>query len=320
MLGGLFALLAAATFAWTNAAVRRGVISGSATQATTLSVPVGIPVFFAALLLSGRPGFFAELSQRSMLVFAAVGVSHFIVGRYCNYRAIKAIGTNLAGPVSQFNLVVSLALAIFFLGETLTVLRLIGIVLIVAGPIVARRNARKPGADTAPAVFTPRLAEGYFFAFLAAICYGASPPLVRYAVDGQGMTASLAGGVIASAAATIAVLLLLLTPGHLREVAAVNRDSAKWFLTSGVLVYVSQIFAYMAVALAPVTITAPIIALNNVFRIHLSRWINPQHEVFGPEVVLATALSFLGVVVLSASADALPLPAGLAAVLNWHWP
>jgi len=253
-------------------------------------------------------------------VFAAVGVSHFIIGRYCNYRAIKAIGTNLAGPVSQFNLVVSLALAVFFLGETLTVLRLIGIALIVAGPLMARRGAKPVPANGAPAAFKPRLAEGYLFAFLSTFCYGASPPLVRYAVDGYGLAASLAGGVIASAAATVAVVLLLFAPGHLREVSGVNREAAKWFLTSGVLVYVSQIFAYMAVALAPVTITAPIIALNNVFRIHLSRWLNPDHEVFGAEVILATVISFLGVVVLSASADVLPLPAAVIDMLKWHWP
>ncbi|MBV8509252.1 MAG: hypothetical protein JO289_03720, partial [Xanthobacteraceae bacterium] len=55
MLGGVFALIAAITFAWTNAAVRRGVVTGTAVQATTLSIPIGLPIFLAALLLSGQP-------------------------------------------------------------------------------------------------------------------------------------------------------------------------------------------------------------------------------------------------------------------------
>jgi hypothetical protein len=76
----------------------------------------------------------------------------------------------------------------------------------------------------------------------------------------------------------------------------------------------------MAVAVAPVTLTAPIIALANVFRIHLSRWLNPEHEVFGPDVIVATAISFFGVLALSASADMLPLPASWTAFLGWHWP
>jgi len=87
-----------------------------------------------------------------------------------------------------------------------------------------------------------------------------------------------------------------------------------------VMVYVSQIFYYMALALAPVTIVSPIMALSNIFRIHASRWLNPRHEVFGPQVMIATGVSFLGVVVLSISVDMLPLPPAWSAWLNWHWP
>ena len=220
MLGGLFALLAAVTFAWTNATVRRGVVSGTAVQATTLSIPIGLPIFFAALVVSGQPGLMAELPLRSTLVFAAVGISHFIIGRYCNYRPLAAIGTNLAGPVMQFSLVVSLVLAIAFLGETLTPLRILGIVLILAGPTIVSRDRTKGSATPLQSTFTPRLAEGYVFALLGSICYGASPVLVRYAVAGQGLAASLAGGVIASAAATAVMLILLPLPGHWREVRA----------------------------------------------------------------------------------------------------
>jgi hypothetical protein len=353
VVGGLFALVAASTFAWTNAAVRRGVLSGTVAQATTMSIPVGVPVFFLALLVTGNPGMLFDLPQKSVIVFACVGISHFVCGRYCNYRALKAIGTNLAGPVMQFNLVVSLTLAIFFLGEWLTPLRIFGILLIVTGPAIMSRAGKKrlpvpeaqaaaeaagpipdvalpdddavdatPAAKVANAVpaFAPRLVEGYIFAFLAALFYGASPALVRYAVDGRGVTGGLAGGVIASAGASVATLLLMLVPGQWRDVRAVTPEAAKWFMSSGTMVYVSQIFAYMAVSLAPVTITAPIMGLANIFRMHLSRWMNPAHEVFGPEVIAATVLAFLGVVALSASMDGVPLPASIAGFLNWHWP
>ena len=148
ILGGFFALVAASTFAWTNAAVRRGVLSGSVAQATTLSIPVGVPVFFLALLCTGNPGMLFDLPTKSVIVFACVGVSHFVCGRYCNYRALSAVGTNLAGPVMQFNLVVSLSLAIFFLGETLTPLKVLAIALLILGPLLAARDA---GAKPSPA-------------------------------------------------------------------------------------------------------------------------------------------------------------------------
>jgi len=320
VLGGLLALLSAATFAITNAAVRRGVLSGSAVQATTLSIPVGVPIFFLALTLGGDLGVFAALPRNSVIAFAVTGVTHFVIGRYANYRAIGAIGTNLAGPVMQFNLVVSLTLAILFLGETFTAQRILGIVLIFAGPAIVTRKGAREARAAKPLSFTPRMAEGYAFAGLAAFCYGASPVMLRYAGGGRGLEAVLAGGVISSATASVVVLILLLAPGHWREIRKVNAQAAKWFMFSAVMVYVSQIFYYMAISLAPVTIVAPISAIGNVFRIHVSRWLNPQHEIFGPDVIVATAVSFLGVVVITASVNALPLPASWQAVLAWHWP
>jgi drug/metabolite transporter (DMT)-like permease len=318
VLGGAFALIAAVTFAWTNAAVRRGVVTGTAVQATTLSIPIGVPVFFAALLMTAQPARLWELPTRSAVVFVIVGITHFVIGRYCNYRALAAIGTNLAGPVMQFSLIVSLVLAIAFLGEHLTPLKVLGIILILAGPALVSRNRAQKSAD--PPVFTPRFAEGYAFGFLASICYGASPALVRYAARDQGLASSLAGGVVGSAAATAVIAMLLLLPGHWRQVRAVDPKAANWFVGSGILVYLSQVFAYMAVAVAPITLVAPIVALANVFRIHLSHWLNPDHEVFGPDVIWATAISFVGVLAVSASADILPLPASWAAFLAWHWP
>lgn len=321
MLGGLLALVSAVTFAITNAAVRRGVISGSAVQATTLSIPVGVPVFLLALGLGGGFGVFGQLPRPSVIAFAITGVTHFIIGRYANYRAIGAIGTNLAGPVMQFNLVVSLVLAILFLGETLTLLRVVGILLIFAGPaVVSREGARRAREAVAAAEFQPRMIEGYICAGIAAFCYGMTPVLLRFAGGGRGLDAVLAGGVISASTASVVILVLLAFPGHWREIRNVGPVEMKWFLFSGVMVYVSQTFYYMALALAPVTIVAPLNGLNNIFRIHASRWLNPRHEIFGAQVMVATAVSFLGVVVLSISVDALPLPPAWAAALNWHWP
>jgi drug/metabolite transporter (DMT)-like permease len=304
VLGGLLAFVSAVTFAITNASVRRGVLSGSAVQATTLSIPVGVPVFLVALGVGGGFSVFGQLPRASVIAFAVTGITHFVIGRYANYRAIGAIGTNLAGPVMQFNLVVSLVLAIVFLGESLTLPRIVGILLIFAGPaVVSREGARRAREAVAAAEFTPRMLEGYAFAALAAICYGATPVLLRYAGGGRGLDA---------------VLLLLLAPGHWREIRSVAPEATKWFLFSGVMVYLSQVFYYMALALAPVTIVSPIMALSNIFRIHASRWLNPRHEIFGPQVMIATAVSFLGVIVLSISADM--LPAAWSWLLGWHWP
>ena len=69
----------------------------------------------------------AGFSPRALAALALAGILHFVWGRYCNYRATSAIGTNLVAPVQQVNLIVTLSLAIWLLGEQLTPLRVLGI-------------------------------------------------------------------------------------------------------------------------------------------------------------------------------------------------
>ena len=89
------------------------------------------------------------------------------------------------------------------------------------------------------------------------------------------------------------------------------------------MVCVSQMFLYMALSIAPVTVVSPINRLTIVFRLYFSRLLNPQHEVFGGKVIVGTVVSLLGAVVLSLSTDvvaSLLLLEAVVSVLKWQWP
>ncbi len=334
MLGGLLALLSAAAFAFETATARRGVLTATVTQALAVTVPLGVPIFLLATLAFGGFAAAAGFSTGAVAYLAVAGILHFVWGRYCNYRASKAMGANLVAPVQQSNMLVTLALAIVILGEHLTPLRVLGIVLVVLGPALTyerRRTTATPvvaadEADTTggPAPFRPNYAEGYAFALLSATGYGVSPILIRLALENRELPASLAGGLISYAAAALALALLLLLPGRLRHVRALDRGAAKWFVISGVCVCFAQMLRYMALTLAPVTVVTPIQRLSMVFRLYFSRLINPQHELFGGRLVAATLVSLLGALALSLSTELvqalLPLPDAVAAALNWRWP
>jgi hypothetical protein len=102
-------------------------------------------------------------AQKGILAWC---ILHFVWGRYCNYRASKAMGANLVAPIQQWNLLVTLVLAIVVLGEELTPLRLLGIGLVVLGPMLTyeRRRGKAAGAKAVPdkpRMFQPNYAEGY---------------------------------------------------------------------------------------------------------------------------------------------------------------
>src|SRR3954462_6545955 len=116
--------------------VRRGVITGTATQALVMSMPVGLASFALMALIFGQFGEFAHFSSFELLMLACAGLSHFIFGRYCAYRSLAAMGANLSMPVTQWSLLVSLVLAVIFLGEKLDLMKVLGIALVVLGPAV----------------------------------------------------------------------------------------------------------------------------------------------------------------------------------------
>lgn len=341
MLGGLFALLAAVTFAFNNASARRGVLTGSITQAMAITVPIGVPIFFVATMIAGTLGAIVGFSTQALLALAVAGIIHFVWGRYCNYRATRAMGANLVGPIQQLSLVITLVLAITVLGETLTPLRVLGILLVVLGPLLtmrgdAEKRTRPPRAtDQAespaeklesgkPAPFRINYAEGATFSLLSTLGYGTSPILVRYGLESKDLGVSLAAGVISYGAATLVILPILLWPSRARHIAAVNAESAKWFTISGVLVCLSQMFLYMGYAVAPVSVVSPIQRVSIVFRIYFGRLLNPQHEVFGGKLYLGTIVSLIGAVALSISTDLVltyvPLPDWAVAMARWQWP
>ena len=119
MLGALFSLLSAATFGLNAASLRRGVITGSVLQAMAITVPAGVPLFALGCLAFGAFDALLGFSVEALGWFAAAGVVHFIVGRYGNYRATRVLGAAQSGPIQQVALLISLALAIVFLGERL---------------------------------------------------------------------------------------------------------------------------------------------------------------------------------------------------------
>ncbi|MCC2099001.1 MAG: DMT family transporter [Hyphomicrobiales bacterium] len=338
MLGGLLALCAAATFGLNNASARRGLVSGTVLQAVAISVPLGIPIFLIAALIAGSLGMAAGFSGLSLFYLSIAGIIHFVFSRYCSYRAVRAIGSNLAGPVQETSMLVSLTLAVLLLGEQLSVLKLCGIVLVMAGPALiasggraaVRRRAEQDAADdaagrpTSRPRFSPAYAEGYLFAILSSLGYGCSPVLVRSAIENASIGASITAGLISHIAAALVVGAVLLVPGSWTNVRSLDRTTGKWFLIAGFLVSTSQMLRYMALSIAPVTVVSPIQRLSLVFRVTFAWILNREHEVFSRIMFAGTLLSLAGAFLLTIDSGFLIRLLGLsdavAAVLTWRWP
>jgi drug/metabolite transporter (DMT)-like permease len=330
MLGALLAVISAATFGFNNASVRRGVLSGTVSQALAITVPLGLPLFAIPVVLTGQLGTVGTLNAIQWITLGLAGVLHFVWGRYCNYRAVQAMGSNLAGSVMQVQLLVALVLAMAFLGEVLTPLKILGIALIVAGPPIMLSGRRgKPGEPPkveGPKGFKPDYLTGSVFAMLAATGYGASPVLVSAGLRGlEGVSSGVLGGFVSYAVSTAVVILFFAArPRERRHALATDPVAGKWFLISGVAVWVSQFFRYLALGIAPVTVVQPIQQLSLIFRMLFGWVMNREYEVFDARAILGIMVSFTGAVLLASSLEILngwiALPEAWRAALAWSWP
>jgi uncharacterized membrane protein len=299
------------------------VVSGSVVQALAITVPIGVPLFALLVLASGSWGALWSFSENQLWILAAAGVVHFVWGRYCFYRATKALGSILVAPLQQLSMLVALVLAVVLLGEKLTPLRIIGLVLVIWGPILAVQDAGK-GSPKPEGGWQPNYVEGYFWGLLSVLGTGLSPILVRAAVEGMGAGAALAGGLISYIAGTIVFVAAVVATGQVAHAVSMDRQNALWFANAGFFVFLSHVFRYLAYVYAPVTVVAPIERTTVLFRLAFSYFLNREHEVFHGRVILATIMSLVGAVLLTLSTDAVAnlgfLPDWLREASRWQWP
>ncbi len=324
MLGALLALASGACFGLNIAALRRGVLSASVLQAMTITVLFGVPFFAIAALVFGAYPALAAMTLPAHAWMAAAGIVHFIGGRYSDYRATQALGVALSTPVQQFTVAVSLALAVTFLNEHITGLKLFGLVLMLSGPVVLTLRRRQAEAAAATKVFRPAFGPGAFWAAMSALCYGTSPLLITLGLGAERTIANaVAGGLVSYIAAAAVVLTVVALLGGLRFLHDFDPRASRWFFMSGFFVSVSQLLLYMALALAPVSVIIPLQRLSVVFRVVFSGLINRNAEILDSYILLAIAISVVGALCISLDTEfvrqALPWPGPLQDLLLRPW-
>ena len=333
MPGALFAFIAAASFGLQSAATRRGVLASSAIIGIYITVVGGVPLFLLATALSGQLFRASSLSWEAYLLLAVVGPVHYLVGRYSIYRATGAMGANRASPLNAMSSPYAVAVAVIVLGERVTPLMGVGMALVMAAPfiMVQRRGQGESGAaDRAEQAGPPgpaassssaertsgaaswpgarareraapprlRLAEGYLFGTLSAIAYGTTPILVRAALRDTGL--SMLGGLVAYSSASILLLLALALPGRRALVRGrMDTTAIRWFAFAGVTIFLAQMFWFLALGAAPVTVVSPIMRSATVYTLLFSFLVNRRLESFGPRVLGGMGFAISGAVLVA---------------------
>ena len=327
MLGVSLALASAALFGLQGAAVRRAVTSSSPLQGMAITVPSGVPFF--ALLAYFFEGFDAmpTWSLATWLLAGFAGLVHFVFGRFSNYSATQALGGTLSSPIQQLSVLVALGLAILFLNETVSGLNLVGIALVIVGPATMLRRRTKNAGKRAGSDFEPNFKTGIWWGLLSALGYGTSPLIIALAINSAGSVESPFGNSIgilfvSYLAASLAVIVMVSLSGGRKVITSIPRDGFNWYLFSSLLVALSQLFRYMALVVAPVSLVVPIQRLSVIFRLIFNAVLNRRDERLDRLVILGIMLSVIGAAALGVETEVavvwLDLGPTISDLLRWR--
>lgn len=306
--GALLSLTSALSFSFNAILVRRGIAGAGATasQGAFITVLLGVPFGFIAVVLTGQVLRFGEISPMGYLLLLTAGIIHFGVGRYCNYRSVEAIGAARAGPIMGVTTPFSILMAVILLDEVVTLTMLFAIALVLLGPaVILERKPPSPtpapasssngGSSTAPPAraLEIRLFEGYLFATLAAVMYGTSPILIRAALMDAARTAAI-GTFVAYFGAAAVLMATLVLPGRRQLIGAINVRYMRLFGGAGLFVFLAQLLRFSALSVADVSVVNPLQRMANVFTVILTWMFNRSLETITLRVVVGVLVSFAG--------------------------
>ena len=282
----LFALGTAVAFAASTVLVRVGVRGSS--PFTALVVTMGVNVIILWTLSLIRYDVVVDLWAWRWFVLA--GVFAPALGRLANYVGIQRIGVNLVSPISNTNPMISVVLAVVFLGERLPPSGYAGVLLAVGGAVVL---ATVRGTET---VRIRR--RDLLFPIAGALTYGTVQILRKL---GTGLIAEpVVGAAVNLTTSFVLVVFGLAVAGRLRSLTAPRRDFLA-FGAAGVISSLGLASLYTALGLGQVAVVTPVLNASPLFVLLFTGLFVREGELFTPRVLVGTVGVVSGVALLTLS-------------------
>jgi drug/metabolite transporter (DMT)-like permease len=252
-----------------------------------ITVFVGIPLLVISAAITGQLFDLATLSTKSYLLLAAAGLTQFFGGAYTLYRSFAAIGANRSTPIRSISVPFTLLMAVFLLGEQISAINGIGIVIVVLAPAIMFQRE-----DTTIMVGKSKLLEGYVFALISGLAFGITPLLIREAIGGTGL--GIAGALISYSACAGVLFLGLAWPGRLASLKEMDRTAVRWFFFTSFGLFIAHTLRFVAFDWAEVTVVEPLMRTAGIWTVIFAFLINRHLEAFGTRVLAAITLSIVG--------------------------
>jgi drug/metabolite transporter (DMT)-like permease len=294
--GLVYALIAAVVFAVGIVMVRKAAgDAGEAFTVTAMSIFAGIPFFAIAISVSGGWSNLAEISSKALVMLAAAGIIHFVIGRLTAYEAFRLIGANRATPITQISPVPTVILSWIFLQENPTLFIIFGVLCMMAGVFLISQEKSNPAGEKK--LLARERLKGILLSLVAALCWGITPVLIKPAVEEVG--SAVVGNLVTYAVAGICIGLLLISRKRRDNFKRLSfKKNILPMALAGLFTAAGQLFYFTALQKSPANVIAPLVSIEILFIYVISFFVNRRSEVFTLKVALGMAAMVAGTFLL----------------------
>jgi drug/metabolite transporter (DMT)-like permease len=330
-MGVVLALVGALGFSFMNVFIRNGVRPGDPDNGVLTTMLINVSIFAMLSVVIVAIGDLPEISIEAIAWLAASGVAAAFLGRQALFGGIRRIGAARAAAIKNVTPLVTIAIALTFLGERLTVLDGVGSLLILIGLFALiiesiRSTPRSPGEAAHPdpiqtAFESEGLAEAGFWgrtqglasrtaALISEparrrIVLGITLSLVSALFIGSGhafrklgmdlMPHAIIAAFLAASTGLVLVVLFEAVRGNARHALRSSLTSVRpWFWAAGVTGGIGQVSFFAALAFAPVSHVSVVAGSETVLTVIIAALLAGRLEAITGRVVLPAVLVFAG--------------------------
>ncbi|WP_338727455.1 DMT family transporter [Haladaptatus sp. DJG-WS-42] len=256
----LLAILTALCFGANQVAAKKGFeAGGSSLLITGMVIGFSGLLYWTLLIVSvGLGTVFSGLSLFGIGLFLAGGVIGTGVARLSVYAGVKRVGASVNSAGTNVRPLFSAILAVVLLGEVLTPVQSLGIVILVVGVIVLSLSK---GGDLRGWKLS-QLA----FPLVAALAFASGNVIRRYGYTVTTATAVEAAALNETAAlVTFGLYVGVRYAGELNRAFVAPRRVYGYFFVASILAAVGTLSLFFALSLGPVTIVDPLVGTAPLF-------------------------------------------------------
>ena len=293
LIGILFALGACISWAAANIVLRFGIAEMRIFPATAVSLLGGL-LYVLVVNLIFDPGAIGRMESSVILAFALVGVVQFLGSRSLFYRGVALIGVGRATALGGGSPIMGSLLAVFFLGEVVTLPLAIGILAVVTGVAVIVSD----NFDTTLAPHQSNLHKfisqsklGFITIMASSLVYSIAQVLARGLLSGE--VSSIAGSLITLGSGSL--VLLVATTKDFKANYNVPKNDLLWIFIAGVLASNGAMLSFLSLERAPVVLVSPIIGITPLITLVLAAMFLREREKLTLKVVLGSLVVVAGV-------------------------